>query len=195
MKNPVVKWLMMIAITAAVFALNRFIYQTYFRLSSKNFHVYMLAYNFVLNFSLFGWITLIEWLLAPPLSSAYFNSYAFERNGKIYERLGINLFRKFLVITGWEKLRKAGAPVKSSLDALVKQELTTRKAEFGHGIVSLIILVLNIYVYIRHGFAAAAWMLGMNLLLGIYPIMLQRYNRPRLMRIISIFTKRNIQAN
>ncbi len=120
----------------------------------------------------------------PRLTSTYYSPKPWERNGKIYEWFGINGFRKLLVWVGWEKLNKAANPVKKDLDALNHLEYTTRQSEFGHLVIFFIVLTFTLFVSLDYGFRQSIWLLSLNILLNLYPIWVQRYNRPRLQKII-----------
>lgn len=73
----------------------------------------------------------------PKLTSSYYNAKKWEKEGRIYQLLGVNL--------------------------------------------------------IKFGFVRSLWLLILNLILNIYPIIVQRYNRPRLKRAINM-NKVNKQA-
>jgi hypothetical protein len=57
-----------------------------------------------------------------------------------------------------------------------------RKAETGHVVIFLIMLLLASYPVFRGWLDAAGWMILFNILINGYPIMLQRYNRFKLIR-------------
>ena len=123
--------------------------------------------------------------LQPKLESTYFNSKKWESEGKKYKWLGIHGFRKVLVWVGWEKLNKASNPVKKSLDALKHLEYSTRQSEFGHLIIFFIVLFLTIIVGFYYGFKRTIWLLILNVVLNAYPVVVQRFNRPRLLKAIN----------
>jgi len=63
-------------------------------------------------------------------------------------------------------------------------EFRTRASEFGHGIIAIIIALITLYVFMVSSFDETIWLLVLNIFLNIYPMMLQRYNRPRVGRVI-----------
>ncbi|WP_146153618.1 glycosyl-4,4'-diaponeurosporenoate acyltransferase CrtO family protein [Adhaeribacter arboris] len=130
------------------------------------------------------WITVAESQLHPSLHSAYFNNHAFEKSGKIYAALGVHWFRWLLVISGWEKLSQKNNPVRKTLPALQQFERATRVSEFGHSVIAIIIFALTVFVCIKYSVKEAFWLILFNVLLNIYPILVQRYNRPRLRRLV-----------
>jgi len=119
-------------------------------------------------------------------TSRYYKEKKWEKNGRIYEFLGINLFRKLLIVIGWEKLNKKANPVKKSHQALTHLEYRTKQSELGHMIIFFIVLGFNIFVFFKFGFLESLWLTVLNILLNVYPIFLQRYNRPRLLRAIAL---------
>jgi hypothetical protein len=141
-------------------------------------------FAWILNFMLMMCLLSYFNNFKPKLTSRYFIIKRWEKEGKIYVLTGVNLFRKLLVLIGWEKITKTTNPVKSSLLALQQLEFGTRQAEFGHLIVFLMIFATNTVVAILMGIQASLWLLILNLLLNVYPILVQRYNRPRFLRII-----------
>ena len=119
------------------------------------------------------------------LESTYYNSKKWETGGKIYIWFGVQGFRKVLVWVGWEKLSKAVNPVNKSLDALKHLEYSTRQSEFGHLIIFFIVFALTLLVGFYYGFKQSLWLLILNILLNAYPIGVQRFNRPRLLKAIN----------
>lgn len=120
----------------------------------------------------------------PGLKSPYYNSQKWENGGEIYRWVGVNGFRKLLVWVGWEKLNKKANPVKKNLAALKQLEYNTRLSEFNHLIIFFIVLGFTSWVGISDGFRHLLWLVGLNVILNIYPIGVQRYNRPRLQKAI-----------
>ncbi|MBO2543206.1 hypothetical protein J0871_02135 [Salegentibacter sp. BDJ18] len=157
--------------------------------------LYSFIFAWVLNFMLMMGVAYIIQILKPILSSTYFNAKEWENEGKTYKWFGIHGFRKILVWIGWEKLNKASNPVKRNLDALKYLEYNTRQSEFGHLIIFFIVLAFTIVVIIYYGFQQSLWLIILNILLNVYPIGVQRYNRPRLQKAINKFKKFSVVTN
>jgi uncharacterized membrane protein YphA (DoxX/SURF4 family) len=149
----------------------------------KGLHSFLFAW--VLNLMLMTIALYISQTFQLKLASTYFNSKKWEAEGKIYKWLGVNGFRKLLVWVGWEKLNKATNPVKKSLDALKHLEYGTRQSEFMHLIIFFIVLVFNLFVGFNYGCRQSLWLLFLNIILNVYPIGVQRFNRPRLRKAIT----------
>lgn len=149
--------------------------------------VYSFVFAWVLNLMLMMSILEFTHTFKPKLISTYFNSKKWEAEGNIYKWFGVHGFRKVLVWVGWEKLNKAYNPVNKNFDTLKQLEYRTRKSEFEHSIIFFIILVLTLFVGFYYGFKQSLWLLVLNVLLNAYPVVVQRYNRPRLRNIINKF--------
>jgi hypothetical protein len=145
-----------------------------------------LAFAWALNFLLMLYALAFTETLKSRLSSSYYTTKGWERRGKIYERLGINFFRKLLVWIGWEKLNRKTTPIEKNARALMNLHYQTKKAELGHVIILFIVLGFNVFVAFKFGLLKSLWLLVLNVLLNLYPIFLQRYNRPRIERAISL---------
>ncbi|RZK42484.1 MAG: hypothetical protein EOO90_07400 [Pedobacter sp.] len=142
------------------------------------------VFAWTLNFMLMTGVLSFTQIYKPALTSHYYNSKKWERDGKVYRWLGVNGFRKLLVWIGWEKLNKAANPVKNNLDAIKHLEYGTRQSEFGHLLIFFIVLTFTVFVGIREGLAQTAWLIALNIVLNIYPILVQRFNRPRLRKVL-----------
>ncbi|ETZ24112.1 hypothetical protein [Pedobacter sp. V48] len=144
------------------------------------------SFSWILNFLLMLCAVAFTGALKSPLGSSYFKEKEWERSGKIYEYLGINFFRKLLVWIGWEKVIRKSNPIEKNAKALVNLHYQTKKSELDHLIILLIVLGFNMFVALEFGVLKSLWLLLLNVLLNLYPIFLQRYNRPRIARAINL---------
>ena len=150
---------------------------------------------------LFAWVFHLMFMMVvlsvmeaamPKLRSRYFSISAWESDGRIYERLGVNLFRKILVWIGWEKLNKKNNTVEKSVASLQHIEYLTRQAEFGHLLILCVVTIMSIVIIMIYDFSTAFWLLILNIILHLYPIIVQRYNRPRFQKTIEKLRMRAI---
>ena len=148
------------------------------------------SFAWILNFLLMLFVVIFTGALKSPLSSSYYDEKGWEQKGKIYERLGINFFRKLLVWIGWEKLIRKSNPIEKNAKALMNLHYTTKKSELDHVIILFIVLGFNIFVAFKFGFLKSLSLLILNVLLNLYPIFLQRYNRPRIERALNLSKRR-----
>tara|TARA_R110002049_G_C9119071_1_gene558238 strand:- start:1248 stop:1814 length:567 start_codon:yes stop_codon:yes gene_type:complete len=157
-------------------------YQKYFPFDS-------FIFAFELNFLMMGWFAFSTPHLKMSYKWNYFISKKIERNGKIYNSFGVNIFRKILVIIGWERITNSmNKSVKYNYENLKSREINTRAGEFSHLVIVIIIIILT--PVLTNSLKEAKWLIIMNIIFHIYPIFIQRYNRPRYLRIINIFEKR-----
>jgi glycosyl-4,4'-diaponeurosporenoate acyltransferase len=126
----------------------------------------------------------------------YFPTRPVER-GRLYPLLGVRIFKKYLPTSGDVvsrrrgikriKLREAGG----RQAALANFEQQSRRWEFGH-LVSAILLqawaVVGGLLVSPVQFWACT---GINLVVNIYPVMLQRYNRARVAGVMSAGARPN----
>jgi hypothetical protein len=178
MKKTLTLTLIAIATIASIYALVKYIKMD------------GLSFAWSLNFVLMIWVLAFTEVLKSKLTSSYYNEKGWERRGKIYERFGVNFFRKLLVWTGWEKLNKKANPVGKNTEALANLHYQTKKNELGHLIILFIVLGFNAFVAFKFGVIKSLWLFVLNLLLNLYPVLLQRYNRPRIQRALNLSNRR-----
>src|SRR5690606_11944709 len=143
------------------------------------------SFAWVLNFSLMAWYTFINSIYNFPLNSSYFKVRNWEEKTSLYTYLGVRIYKKLLVWTGWENITRKENPIKKDANTLQSLAYNSRSSEFGQSVIAVIVLIITIGV--SRSLADAKWLLLTNLLLNIYPVMLQRYNRPRYERLIKYF--------
>ncbi|WP_342644793.1 hypothetical protein [Mucilaginibacter sp. CSA2-8R] len=155
--------------------------------------IYKAGFAIALNFLLMGGALMFTETMQSDMHWGYFDLQPWESGGKVYERLGIHLFRKLLVWVGWEKLGKATKPVGKGAETLANLYYRTKIDELGHLIILVIVSAFTIVVAFRFGLVKALPLLISNILLNLYPVMLQRFNRPRIVRAIQL-SQRKLNA-
>lgn len=150
------------------------------------FGVQGFLFAWTLNFLLMGCVLAFTETLKSQHNSPYYNDKTWEQKGKVFESVRINFFRKLLVWIGWEKLNKKSKPVEKNTEALIHLHYQTKQAELGHIIIFIIVMGFNIFVALKFGVFQSLWLLILNILLNLYPILLQRYNRPRIERALNL---------
>ncbi|WP_420146918.1 hypothetical protein [Spirosoma sp.] len=101
--------------------------------------------------------------------------------------LGVEWYRAILIKSGWEKIRQQQTPIKKSVERFEAYERATRVSEVGHILIGAIVLLVTGYVITAYSVLDAIWLILSNLFLNVYPVLLQRYTRPRLLRMIEKF--------
>ncbi|GGX21008.1 glycosyl-4,4'-diaponeurosporenoate acyltransferase CrtO family protein [Undibacterium macrobrachii] len=183
MKRNISLFLIFLASIASVYALVYFMKMESF------------TFSWALNFLLMMWVSVFIEVQKSTLQSPYFNQKSWERRGKIYTYFGVDVFRKILVLVGWEKLIRKSNPIEKNTQALINLHHQTKKSELGHLLIFLIVLAFNIYVALRFGVFKSVWLLVLNILLNFYPVILQRYNRPRIERAIQLSKRTSVACN
>lgn len=144
------------------------------------------AFAWALNFLLMMWVSAFVEVLNSQMKSTYYDEKGWERKGKIYEFIGINYFRKLLVLIGWEKIIRKSNPIEKNTAALMNLHHQTKKSELGHLIILIIVLGFTLFVAVKLSMMQSLWLMILNVLLNLYPVILQRYNRPRIQRAIQL---------
>lgn len=118
-----------------------------------------------------------------------FNLWDFERDGRFYERLGVRWFKRFATDGDyWNKLRRNSDPGFRNVrgfDSAIEWEARTRQSELVHFCSLAVSLAVMGWLYSRDEYALLVAVFLAVLFWDIYPVMLQRYNRARILRIKS----------
>jgi Glycosyl-4,4'-diaponeurosporenoate acyltransferase len=135
-----------------------------------------------------GWFALLGRILAlrrPVLRlPAYVHALrAFERDGRVYELLGVRvakwLLRRGPLAVGAPDLHLPAQPTPANLTVLDQR---MQQAEAIHEILLAVTLTVAVGAAVRGWWDAVGWLLLFNVLANVYPAMLQRYNRALLAR-------------
>jgi hypothetical protein len=156
--------------------------------------VHSLVFAIALNCTLMAWITAVIWIRAPNVNNRcldrYFELKELERNGKLYQSLGVQWFEALLWNLGYEKLRKPGFRLRRDYALLARMELEGKQGEIGHLICFIVVLLFAGYAGHMNSLRGVLWLLATGTFFHLYPIMLQRYLRPRLQHALT-----NIEAS
>ena len=144
-----------------------------------------LIFAFVVNWFVMAWIGALALVTNLSLPSTYYVTRSFERTGQVYEHIGIRRVRRLLrrgplsIFSATLRL-----PKEKTVPALLNLDNQMRKAEAVHTLAFIFMLVLAGYAAVNGWFDAVTWILLFDILINIYPIMLQRYNRIKLQALI-----------
>jgi len=127
-------------------------------------------------------------LIAELLPEQFYRIKSFESSGRIYERLGIRFFKHFVpngdyinrVIRHYEP----GYKIIYDENSIVEFEAGIRLAERCHIVSLLLVLPSVVYALILGWNGFALWLLLPNIPLHLYPVLLQRYTRARIQRVL-----------
>jgi glycosyl-4,4'-diaponeurosporenoate acyltransferase len=121
---------------------------------------------------------------------------AFERDGRVYELLGVRVVKSLLrrgpLAVFAPDLRLPTDPTPATVGELDER---MRQAEAVHEILLVVTLAVVVNEAARGWWGAAGWTLLFNVLANAYPAMLQRYNRARLARRFGITQQQDSQRH
>jgi hypothetical protein len=142
-------------------------------------------FAFLANWLVMSWVAFNGQVVRLSFAPGYYAIKPFERTGLVYKRLGIRLFKR-LVRRGPLAMFSPTLrfPKDETVPALRLLENEMRKAETGHVLIFVVMLLFVGYALLQGWFDAAVWLLLFDILINGYPIMLQRYNRIKLQELI-----------
>jgi hypothetical protein len=130
-------------------------------------------------------------MLDNRLLKIYFKPKIFEQNGRssIYKYIGINFFKKYLPTSGdliYRYVGKRHLKFDSSdrCQKLLRFEVQTRKWEFRHIIGMVFFLIIALIINKEYKLIDYLVVGVLFLLVNIYPILLQRHNRIRIISLL-----------
>jgi hypothetical protein len=145
-------------------------------------HVWLWAASFGANWFVMAWIAALVRSTGFQLSTGYYHPRTFEK-GRLYPRLGVPRFGR-LIRRGPLHLCAPGLECHARRAELAGLEQQMRGAEAVHVLAFLASLGLPVYSLVRGRPTAAAWALLFNAAINVYPVMLQRYNRLRIAKLL-----------
>ena len=116
---------------------------------------------------------------------SYFQQKDFEKNGKLYEALGVKLFSKYW-INGGSYWTQRGQP--SMITGRKKENLEhfiaeTKRLEGVHLVFLPIYFTPAVVALAYENYTSVAISIILNMAFNVYPIMNQRYNRNRAIKL------------
>ncbi len=139
----------------------------------------------LVNWLAMSWVAIVGQAIHFSFASGYYEIQSFEQTGQVYEHLGVHLF-KTIVRRGPLSIFSSTLrfPKEKTISALCNLDSEMRKAETGHLLIFILMLLFSGYALLEGWLDAVAWLLMFNILINGYPIMLQRYNRIKLQELI-----------
>jgi hypothetical protein len=127
------------------------------------------------------WLDTVSRWVRPRLPERYHALRRFETSGRVYELLGVRLFKRLLRRGPLAVFNPdLHMPTEPSPASLAHLDQRMRDAEASHAILLVLTLGVVAHAAARGWWGAAAWTLLFDVLVNGYPVMLQRYNRARL---------------
>jgi len=138
------------------------------------------TFAFWINWALMA-LAFAVWLMVPArFGRAYYRVHGFERSGRLYERLGVRQFQRFLGRVGFMNpwLRYRRGPSASTI--LVA---ATEGSETAHFLIFVVLTAVS-FVFVQKGWwDTAAWLLFFNIVHNAYPVLSLRAVRARAERL------------
>ena len=124
---------------------------------------------------------------------AYFNEFAFEKGGKFYKTIGIQHFKKFVPFGDYFfrliRVLRPGISMVAQKGGVQKEAASlvafTVLIEAIHLLFFFVMVVLLIRTYVTSG-KISTLNIALNLLINVLPILVQRYNRIRILRTFNL---------
>ena len=129
------------------------------------------------------WLGTLSRVVRPRLPDAYHRLRPFERSGRLYEHLGVRLFKGLLRRgpLAWFN-PDLHLPAERSPEQLRRLEQRMCAAEAAHALLFVATLGVVAHALANRWWTAAALTLVFDVALNGYPVVLQRYNRALLHR-------------
>jgi Glycosyl-4,4'-diaponeurosporenoate acyltransferase len=116
--------------------------------------------------------------VVPRLPERFHTLRGFERDGHVYELLGVRLVKRLLRRGPLAAFNPdLHLPAERTPKNLARLEQRMRDAEASHLILLILILGVVANAIVRRWWGAAGWTTLFDIVMNGYPVMLQRYNR------------------
>lgn len=131
-------------------------------------------------------ISIIDKLTLLYLQPKKFESF---RGRSIYEFIGIKFYKKYLPTSGdlvrkWENKVQLNSRNSTRSTELLQLEKQTRKFEYRHLIGTLLFIMMVFVINKPLNVTDSMFLISLNLYVNIYPILLQRHNRIRILNAL-----------
>lgn len=127
------------------------------------------------------------WWLLPR---TYFRVHQFERTGQMYKALGVLLFRRFVpdgdLANRWERRSNPVHRLIRGRRSAANFIVRTEQSERGHMVLLALGVVSAVYAWTLGWSGWAVYLSVGNVVVNVYPILLQRYTRSRLYRVLQL---------
>lgn len=148
-----------------------------------------LFYAFMLNIDLLG-IVAIPGFVYPLYRSAgvvFYRTPEFLKEDivSLYKLLRVEYFRRVISFLFWKRganRRSFFDGTKSGLHGMI---LSSQRAEFGHWFGLVVVELISINLFLQNYFITCLFATLFNTVLNLYPIILQRYHRIRVEKLLN----------
>jgi len=108
---------------------------------------------------------------------------------KLYKALGVKYFKEFLMLVFWGSKKNRTKYFNGTRDGMQNFIYQTKQSEFGH-LCSLIAIDIVSLILLLHGYyLLTVLVIIINIIANLYPIILQRHHRYRILKIRGDYSK------
>jgi len=136
-----------------------------------------LGFAFGVNWLLMAWAIVVGRFILFRLPAGYYTRRRFERDGRIYDRLGVRWYQRSFRRFVWSVNLKL---VRSQRDGRAQVMKSTFDPESGHLYIFLVIAGITLRAAVLGWWDSVAWLVLFNMLHNGYPVMSMRQIRARL---------------
>lgn len=157
--------------------------------SARTFGIDSIWFSLAIVWLPMTWVGMASRRMQVRLPEAYHRLRALERSGRVYEAVGVGLF-KALLRRGPLAIFNPDLhlPVERTVERLEHLARRMRDAEASHAVLFVATLGFAGLAAVLGWWTAALWTALFDVAVNGYPVMLQRYNRARLARRFGIPT-------
>jgi hypothetical protein len=131
------------------------------------------------HFTLMAWMAALVDAARPALRGGWYRVRPWEP--RVYRLLGVGGYRRLLRAVGWERLNRR--PFDGTRASLAALDRATRSSEVAHLILAAIGAGLVVVAAAFRAWHAFGWLLALDVVLHVYPVLLQRTVRFRVSRL------------
>jgi hypothetical protein len=124
------------------------------------------------------------------LPSGYYKVRNKARVLKFYRVLGIEYFKKALLLAFWGKEKNRKRFFDGTRQGLENLEYQTKQSEFGHLGAFVLLQAAVLLLLMKEAYWMALITMALNVVFNFYPIVLQRHHRIQMERVKNILDKR-----
>ncbi len=140
---------------------------------------------FLFNVVVLGAFAVVGFVLPTHrvLPTRYYHIGHPERLSSIYRALRVDLFGRALLATLWRDHAQRRRYFDGSPSGLAHLDVQSRSAEFGHVVPFVLVTFASIRWALGGAFGLAGFAFAFNVLINMYPVLLQRHHRMRVQRL------------
>jgi hypothetical protein len=142
------------------------------------------AWAWFVHFLLMIWMLAVEDVARLPYDGDWYRVRSWEPG--LYRALGVFGFMRLLRLVGWERANRKAKKFDGTRASLPAYERATRSSEFNHAVLAVVGVWMTATALAFGAWDCAAWLLGVNVFLHVYPVMLQRTMRARVQRLLGV---------